>query len=138
MAWINVRDQLPTDGQKVYYFSPILGLWRGEYTYRPFTHAVWYDENNVEHYEEVSERLRNAVSPHVFYCESGNCDTDEVTHWQPYDAKRAAQGWCPLPPNHGISDERMQEYREWRDQSYSENTEKCGVSNMTGAADGSV
>lgn len=115
MAWINVNDKLPEDGQEVYYFSPILGLWRGKYTYSPFTHSVWYDENNQPHEEPVSEGLRNAVSPHVFSCGSGCCDTDEVTHWQPYDEKRAAEGWCPLPPNHGISDERMAEYRAWRD-----------------------
>ncbi len=115
MAWINVKDQLPTDGQEVYYFSPILGLWRGKYNYSPFTVATWYDEAGNAHQETVSESLRNAVSPHVFSCSCGSCDTDEVTHWQPYDAANAAKGWCPLPPNHGISDDRMQEYREWRD-----------------------
>lgn len=115
MAWINVNDQLPEDGQEVYYFSPILGLWRGQYNYRPFTHTVWYDEDNQPHNEPVPDSLRNAVSPHVFSCGGGSCDTDEVTHWQPYDAARASQGWCPLPPNHGISDERMAEYRAWRE-----------------------
>jgi hypothetical protein len=114
MSWINVAAALPADGQEVYYFSPILGLWRGKYTYCPFTHATWYDENNQPHEEETSEALRRLVSPHVFYCEAGNCDTDEVTHWQPYDAARAAAGWVPLPPNHGISAERMAEYRAWR------------------------
>jgi hypothetical protein len=98
MDWINVKTQLPEEGQELYYFSPILGIWRGKYTYKPFTHAVWYDENNQPHEEETSEALRNAVSPHVFYCGAGNCDTDEVTHWRPYDEARAAEGLIPLPP----------------------------------------
>lgn len=113
MPWINVKAQLPEEGQEIYYFSPILGLWRGKYTYKPFTHAVWYDENNQPHEEETSEALRNAVSPHVFYCGAGNCDTDEVTHWQPYDEKRAAQGWTPLPPMY--TPPEMEEMREFHD-----------------------
>lgn len=115
MAWINVKDQLPQDGQEVYYFSPILGLWRGKYTFRPSTESVWYDDAGNEHREALPEKIALAISPHVFFCASGNCDTDEVTHWQPYDAERAAKGWIPLPPIHGITDERMQEYRAWRD-----------------------
>lgn len=115
MAWINCNDALPDNDQEVYYFSPILGLWRGKYNYQPFTHATWYDEAGNAHTEEAPEKLRRLVSPHVFSCQFGNCDTDEVTHWQPYDAARAAGGWVPLPPNHGISDEKMAEYRAWRD-----------------------
>lgn len=115
MQWINVNTQLPQDGQEIYYFSPILGVWRGKYAYSPSTHSVWYDDDGNEHREEMSEELKARISPHVFYSGAGNCDTDEVTHWRPYDAKAAEQGWIPLPPKHGITEERMAEYREFHD-----------------------
>lgn len=113
MNWINVKTQLPEDGQEVYYFSPILGLWRGKYIYSPSTHSVWYDDDGNEHREEMSEGLKAMISPHVFYSGAGNCDTDEVTHWQPRDEKSEEKGWTPLPPMY--SPPAMGELRDFHD-----------------------
>lgn len=96
-AWVSVKERLPPEGEKIYYYSPILGLWIGQYKYEEFTHACWWDEDGNKHTEPVSEGLRKLVSPHVFYGPQGCCDTDEVTHWMFYDAQRA-ETWCPLPP----------------------------------------
>ena len=113
MLWINVKTQLPVDGQEVYYFSPILGLWRGKYKYSPPTHTV--DEEGNQH--PVSEKLAALVSPHVFVGGGGCCDTDEVTHWKPYDEetkKHEEQGWIPLPPMY--SPPELDELRAFHDE----------------------
>lgn len=99
LSWINVKTQLPTDKQRVWYFSPILGLWRGTYSYSPSTHSVWYDENNVRHEKPIPAKLKALISPHVFSCDGGCCDTDEVTHWMPDEHKEC---WAPLPPMYEI------------------------------------
>lgn len=96
-TWVGVKERLPPEDTKIYYYSPILGLWIGKYKYEEFTHACWWDEEGNKHTEPVSDGLRKLVSPHVFYGPQGCCDTDEVTHWMPYDAQRA-ETWCPLPP----------------------------------------
>lgn len=110
--WINVKDQLPEDGQQVYYFSPILGLWRGKYVYTPFTYTFDADGNKIP----VTAELAAAISPHVFVGGGGSCDTDEVTHWQPYDEDHATYGWIPLPPmfDAATAEARFAEYRAWR------------------------
>lgn len=108
MAWINVNDQLPEHDQEVYYFSPILGLWRGKYVFSPFTHTVDAEGNR----HPVSEKLALAISPHVFVGGGGCCDTDEVTHWRPYAADDAAKGWVPLPPMY--TPPEMEDLRQFR------------------------
>jgi hypothetical protein len=109
MDWINVKTQLPVDGQELYYFSPILGLWKGKYKYSPTTHSV--DAEGNQH--PISEKLAALISPHVFIGGGGCCDTDEVTHWQPYDEQRAAQGWVPLPPMYAPPE--MEDLRDFHD-----------------------
>lgn len=105
--WINVKDQLPKDGQQVYYFSPLLGIWRGYYTYSPLKYTV--DDDGNKH--PVPANVAALVSPHVFAGGAGCCDTDEVTHWQPYDKKHAFSGWVPLPPMYEAPE--MAEARQW-------------------------
>ena len=109
MDWINVKTKLPVDGQELYYFSPILGLWKGKYKYSPTTHSVDAEGNH----HPISEKLAALISPHVFIGGGGCCDTDEVTHWQPYDEKRAAEGWVPLPPKYEPPE--MEDLRDFHD-----------------------
>jgi hypothetical protein len=98
MAWINVRDRLPEQKQLVWYFSPILGLWRGVYERRVPEYLISEDENGNTVRVPIDERTKNCINPEEFSSGGGNCDTDEVTHWQPYDEQRAQTGWVPLPP----------------------------------------
>ena len=106
--WINVKTQLPRDGQEVYYFSPYLGLWRGTYNYTP--NKTYIDG------KPLPDKLAAIISPHVFRGGGGCCDTDDVTHWQPYNEetkKHVAQGWVPLPPNYQEPD--MADLRNFHD-----------------------
>jgi hypothetical protein len=112
MRWINVKRKLPCDGQEVFYFSPYLGLWRGKYKHSPTTHSVDAEGNK----RPISEELAALISPHVFIGGGGCCDTDEVTHWQPYNdavKQNMEKGWMPLPPNYGEPD--MADLRDFHD-----------------------
>ena len=114
MGWINVRDQLPEQKQLVWYFSPLLGLYRGVYEFRVPTHEVTEDENGNVVRQEIPSHIRRLINPEGFFSGCGNCDTDEVTHWMPYDEKHAERGWVPLPP--GYTPPSMQELRLFRDE----------------------
>jgi len=70
--WISAMDRLPQHGQKVWYYGPHLGVWRGRYEY---------------HAEAMA-------SPHLFLCEEspGVCDRMDAPWWMPVTGER------PVPP----------------------------------------
>ena len=74
--WFSVKEQKPEDGQKVYYFCDFLGIFRGEYHYLKSKYS----------------------SPHKFSSHHGILDSDEVSHWMPYD--HALKDIIPLPPDY--------------------------------------
>ena len=76
--WIATAYSLPTEGQKIYYFSEV-GIFRGEYRLE-------------------KERVAIALSPHTFVNDHGKFDSDEIPYWMPYD--HALKDIIPLPPNY--------------------------------------
>jgi len=80
--WIATAYSLPTEGQKIYYFSKV-GIFRGEY-----------------HLEK--ERVAIALSPHTFVNDYGKFDSDEISYWMPYD--HALKDIIPLPPDYNKVD----------------------------------
>jgi hypothetical protein len=73
-------------------------LWRGVYERRVPEYLLSEDENGNTIRVPIDEHTKNCINPEEFSSGGGNCDTDEVTHWQPYDEKHAETGWVPLPP----------------------------------------
>lgn len=98
MSWINVKTELPSDGQRIWYFSPICGLWRGVYRYSPTKFTVDAAGNRTV----LPLKIQDLISPHVFESSGGCLDTDEVTHWQPDRSPFA--GDAPLPPMYVMPD----------------------------------
>lgn len=84
--WISVKYILPSNNQKVYYFSNFLGMFRGEY---------FYDENSKG-------------NPHKFYSEYGIVDADDISYWMPYD--HSLRDMIPLPPDYIKSEEQTDAY----------------------------
>ena len=76
--WISVKYILPSNTQKVYYFSNFLGMFRGEY---------FYDKNSKG-------------NPHKFYSEHGIVDADDISYWMPYD--HTLRDMIPLPPDYMV------------------------------------
>lgn len=76
--WISIRDQKPTEGQKVYYFCDFLGIFRGEYHYIKSIHQT--------------------VCPHKFTSNHGVLDGNDVSYWMPYD--HSYRDMIPLPPDY--------------------------------------
>lgn len=74
--WISIRDQKPTEGQKIYYFCDFLGIFRGEYHYIDSSYA----------------------NPNKFSSNYGVLDADDISHWMPYD--HAYRDMIPLPPDY--------------------------------------
>jgi len=71
-GWIDAMTKLPQHGQKVWYYGPHVGLWRGRYEY---------------HADALA-------SPHLFLCEEspGVCDRMDAPCWMPATDER------PKPP----------------------------------------
>ena len=74
--WISSKYILPSNNQKVYYFSSFLGMFRGEY---------FYDENSKG-------------NPHKFHSDYGIVDADDISYWMPYD--HGFKDMIPLPPDY--------------------------------------
>lgn len=74
--WIASKYILPSNNQKVYYFSNFLGIFRGEY---------FYDATSKG-------------NPHKFYSEHGIVDADDISYWMPYD--HGLKDMIPLPPDY--------------------------------------
>lgn len=74
--WTNIKEQTPTEEQKVYYFSENLGLFRGIYRYDRHSQG----------------------NPHKFISTFGTVDSDDISHWMEYD--HASRDNLPLPPDY--------------------------------------
>lgn len=63
-GWNDAMTTLPEHGQQVWYFGPMLGVWRG-------------------HYEFHADDM---CSPHLFICgeSPGVCDRMDAPYWMPY------------------------------------------------------
>lgn len=76
MKWISVREYLPQDGEKVYYFCEHLGIFRGEFHILKSSYA----------------------NPNKFSSNHGVLDSDDVSYWMPYD--HTLRDMIPLPPDY--------------------------------------
>lgn len=72
--WILSTFLLPEKGQKIYYFSENVGIFRGTYE---------YDSSSKG-------------NPHKFISKHGILDRDDVSYWMPYD--HSLRDMIPLPP----------------------------------------
>lgn len=94
--WIASTHIVPQHNQKVYYFSSLLGIFKGEY---------FYDTESKS-------------NPHKFYSEHGVLDIDDISHWMPYD--HSLRDMIPLPPDYKKTDGKTDQYYQDR---YSEMVE---------------
>lgn len=78
--WINIKQKLPHEGQKIYYFCSFLGVFRGEF------HTIKSLHSN----------------PNKFSSNHGVLDSDDVSHWMPYD--HSLRDMIPLPPDYNKID----------------------------------
>lgn len=74
--WIATNYYLPEEGQKIYYFSPQVGIFRGEFHVIPSSFA----------------------NPNKFSSNHGVLDADDVPYWMPYD--HGLKDMIPLPPDY--------------------------------------
>lgn len=77
--WVSVKENLPKEGQQIYYFCDFLGIFKGIY-----------------HFEKT--RVAIAISPHTFISNHGKLDADEVSYWMPYN--HDLRNMIPLPPDY--------------------------------------
>lgn len=70
--WIDAMQTLPTHGQEVWYYGPMIGVWKGTYQFHP----------------------DDPFSPHLFFCGEGLgvCDRMDAPFWMPASDER------PTPP----------------------------------------
>ena len=85
MNWIHIKDQRPEDGQDVFYFFEVLGVYKGKYS-------------RTEYPKELFEEGTEPVYGDTFYGEKGWL-TDDVTHWMPLNRVTAEMDdYLPAPP----------------------------------------
>ena len=96
MEWNNSHKNPPSEGQKVYYFGPNIGIGIGYYSYHKDRkiETYYYNENNEKIVDKEIE-----ICQHVFTNQSKpwTCDACDAPFWLPYDEERA-KGWCPIVP----------------------------------------
>ena len=61
MEWISFFEKQPEDGQDIWYYGPMIGVWSGKYNYSP----------------------DDPVSPHIMYCSEsfGVVDRMDAPWW---------------------------------------------------------
>lgn len=91
MKWNNSHKNPPTEGQKVYYFGPAIGIWIGTYKYQPRT-------------IERPKCGDLVLCPHTFHCADnfGVVDACDAPYWLPYD-ETGAKCWVPMPPEEYVA-----------------------------------
>ena len=67
MDWISFFERQPEDGDKIWYYGPYIGVWRGEYHYVP--------NDPISHH-----------NIHSTEC-AGFCDRMDAPWWMPDDGK---------------------------------------------------
>jgi len=80
MNWIKFKDQLPKDGQSIWYYGEYIGVWRGTYRYTP----------------------SDAWSPHIIHCSEtfGIVDRMDAPYWIAYNEGSVR----PDPPELNVGD----------------------------------
>jgi len=78
--WISTKYYLPNEGQKIYYFSSNVGMFRGEF------HII----------------QSSYANPNKFSSNHGVLDADDVSYWMPYD--HSLRDMIPLPPDYNKID----------------------------------
>lgn len=73
--WIEIKDQLPDEGQDIIYYFDICGVNRGKFTQQPCAVELYGESDNKVPYAE-----------NCFYGAKGWL-TDDVTHWMPDDGR---------------------------------------------------
>lgn len=84
MIWVRCRERMPINGQEVWYFGEMLGVWRGRFV---IDKSAWA-------YRMIEEW---GVPNTTFVCgeSPGVCDTDDAPYWMPYEAGADR----PTPPS---------------------------------------
>ena len=97
-GWIRARDQLPEEGQMVYYFGPAIGIYIGTFDSKVETRGWTVDKNGEEILVDLPEQVVAAINHNKFRNNDwGVVDADDAPFWRPYDPERA-KSWVPLPP----------------------------------------
>lgn len=97
-GWIRAKDQLPEEGQMVYYFGPDIGIHIGTFDSTVQKQCCYEDENGNLVYEDMPQRLVEMINHNKFLNNNwGVVDADDAPFWRPYDPERA-KSWVPLPP----------------------------------------
>lgn len=82
MNWISFFEKQPENGQGIWYYGEMIGVWCGEYVYSP----------------------NDPVSPHVMLCHEspGVVDRMDAPWWMPDDGKmpRPEKPSKPYPDNY--------------------------------------
>lgn len=100
-SWLRASEQLPKQGQMVYYFGKNIGLHIGAFDATVQT-KCWYDGPDGEPvYEDIPAHIAAKLNHNKFLNNNdwGVVDTDDAPWWRPYDEERA-KSWCPLPPDY--------------------------------------
>jgi hypothetical protein len=91
--WIKVKDRLPKENQKVFYFFDVCGVFAGKYT-------LWDCSKDLK-------QPKGTTIYNCFYSDSGYL-CDDVTHWMP----RKDGEKLPLPPYERIKTHKSQQPQE--------------------------
>lgn len=103
-GWIHAREKLPEQGQEVYYFGPVIGIYIGKFDATVSTKGWTVDDSGEEVLVDLPERVVAAICHNKFHNNDwGVVDTDDAPWWRPYDPERA-KSWVPLPPDYVVSD----------------------------------
>lgn len=74
MIWVKCRERMPINGQRVWYYGPHIGVWRGKFV--------------IDKSEEGKCMARKYGLPvDLFVCGEtlGVVDSDDAPYWMPYE-----------------------------------------------------
>lgn len=74
MIWVSCKDRLPINGQRVWYYGPHIGVWRGHFKIDKST-------------EGRAMARKWGVPTDLFVCDEalGVVDSDDAPVWMPYE-----------------------------------------------------
>jgi hypothetical protein len=74
MQWVECKVRLPINGQRVWYYGPHFGVWRGKF--------------EIDKSEDGKSMARKfGVPTDLFVCDEalGVVDSDDAPYWMPYE-----------------------------------------------------